>query len=191
MTTSAKEYRVLALSGSLRAGSYNTALLHAADKLNPGQMSMQIYSSLGDLPLYNQDLDQEPPPAAVHDLHRTILRADALLIATPEHNASVPAALKNAIDWMSRLPDGSGLPGKPVAVIGASPGALGTVRAQLALRQILASVGADVLTKPEVMVFGAHERFDSDGMLTDGFTRHLLTGLLIELTRRIERGRSD
>ncbi|MFI0466100.1 NADPH-dependent FMN reductase [Saccharopolyspora sp. 5N102] len=188
MTAPAKEYRVLALSGSLRADSYNTALLRAAGKFNPGPMSIQIYG-LGDLPLYDQDLEQGPLPAAVHDLHRYVSQADGLLIATPEHNASIPAALKNAIDWMSRMPDGAGMAGKPVAVVGASPGALGTVRAQLALRQILGSIGADVLAKPEVLVFRAHERFDGNGILTDEFTQNLLADLLAELARRI--GRSD
>ncbi|MEV0050627.1 NADPH-dependent FMN reductase [Saccharopolyspora shandongensis] len=187
MTTSAKEFRILALSGSLRADSYNTALLRAAGKLNPGPMSIQVYSGLGDLPLYNQDLEQGPPAAAVRDLHEHILQADGLLFATPEHNASIPAALKNAIDWMSRMPDGAGMTGKPVAITGASPGALGSVRAQLALRQILVSIGADVLAKPEVLVFRAHERFDADGMLTDEYTQNLLVDLLAELAGRIGR----
>ncbi|NEW47759.1 NAD(P)H-dependent oxidoreductase [Nocardia cyriacigeorgica] len=189
MTTPAKEYRVLALSGSLRAGSYNTALLRAADKLNPGPLTIQIYPDLGDLPLYSQDLEQDPP-TAVRELHRHIVAADGLLLATPEHNASIPAALKNAIDWMSRMPDGAGMAGKPVAVAGASPGALGAVRAQLALRQILGSVGAEVLAKPEVVVFRAHERFDTDGALTDEFTQNLLVDLLAELAERIERSAS-
>ncbi|MEV0702290.1 NADPH-dependent FMN reductase [Saccharopolyspora sp. NPDC050389] len=188
MTAPAKEYRVLALSGSLRADSYNTALLHAAEKLNPGPTSIQIYPGLGDLPLYNQDLEQGALPAAVHDLHQHVLQADGLLIATPEHNASAPAALKNAIDWMSRMPGGAGMAGKPVAVVGASPGALGTVRAQLALRQILGSIGADVLAKPEVLVFRAHEQFDANGILADEFTQNLLVDLLAELAGRIERG---
>ncbi|SEG69305.1 NADPH-dependent FMN reductase [Saccharopolyspora kobensis] len=115
------EHHVLALSGSLRAGSYNTALLRAARDLAPGSMSVHVHSGLGDLPLYDEDLEQHPFPEAVHDLHRQILRADGLLIATPEHNAAIPAALKNAIDWMSRMPGGSGMSGKPVAVAGASP----------------------------------------------------------------------
>ncbi|NNH70572.1 NAD(P)H-dependent oxidoreductase [Nocardia uniformis] len=188
MTSIATEYRVLALSGSLRADSYNTALLRAARDLAPSSMSLRFHSGLGDLPLYNEDLEQGSLPAAVHDLHQQILWSDALLIATPEHNASIPAALKNAIDWMSRMPDGAGMSGKPMVVAGASPGALGTVRAQLALRQILAAVGADVLTKPEVMVFRAHERFDGTGTLTDPFTQSLLVDLLAELARRIKRG---
>ncbi|RKT86340.1 chromate reductase [Saccharopolyspora antimicrobica] len=181
------EHHVLALSGSLRAGPYNTALLRAARDLAPGSISVHVHPGLGDLPLYNEDLEQNPLPEAVLELHRQILRADGLLIATPEHNSAIPAALKNAIDWMSRMPGGSGMSGKPVAVAGASPGALGTVRAQLGLRQILTSVGAEVLAKPEVMVFRAHERFD-DGVLTDGFTRTLLTDLLSELAARIKRG---
>ncbi|WP_280420991.1 NADPH-dependent FMN reductase [Nocardia carnea] len=190
MTTTTDEYRVLALSGSLRTNSYNTALLRAARLLGTASMSVQVYPGLGDLPLYNQDLEQDPLPAAVRDLHQHMSRADALLFATPEHNASIPAALKNAIDWMSRMPDGAGMAGKPAAVTSASPGALGGVRAQLALRQTLAGVGADVLTGPEVIVSHAHERFDAAGELTDEFSRKLLVELLTALELRIEqRGR--
>lgn len=182
MTT---EFRVLALSGSLRADSYNTALLRAAAKLTAGSLRIDLQPGLGELPLYNQDLEAGPLPAAVRDLHQRVLRADALLIATPEHNASIPAALKNAIDWMSRMPDGAELAGKPTAVVGASPGPLGSVRAQLALRQILGSVGADVLAKPEVIVFQAHERFDDAGTLTDAYTETLLVELIAQLSHRI------
>ena len=187
MTTQVKEYRVLALSGSLRTGSYNTALLYAAQRLAPSRMSIQVYPGIGSLPLYNQQLENGTLPAPVQDLHRHVVQADALLLATPEHNASMPAALKNAIDWMSRMPDGAGMADKPVAVTGASPGALGSVRAQLALRQTLASVGADVLAKPEVIVFHAHERFDADGALIDENSRNLVVDVLAALELRIQR----
>ena len=189
MTTYTSEYQVLALSGSLRAHSYNTALLRAARMLAPGAISIRLHLGLDDMPLYNEDLEQGPLPTTVHELHERVREADGLLIATPEHNSAIPAALKNAIDWMSRMPDGAGMSGKPVAIAGASPGALGTVRAQLGLRQILGSVGAEVLTKPEVMVFRAHERFDADGTLTDPFTESLLTDLLSTLATRIKRGK--
>lgn len=185
MTTTAPEFRVLALSGSLRADSYNTALLRAAAELGAGTVRIDLHPGLGELPLYNQDLESGELPSAVRELHQRVLRADALLIATPEHNASIPAALKNAIDWLSRMPDGAEIAGKPTAIVGASPGPLGSVRAQLALRQILGSVGADVLAKPEVIVFQAHERFDDAGTLTDDYTETLLLELTGALARRI------
>ncbi|MBE1588949.1 NADPH-dependent FMN reductase [Nonomuraea angiospora] len=178
---------VLALSGSLRADSHNTALLHAARTLHSGGLAIDIDHDLGRLPLYNQDLDTGAPPLPVAELRARVAAADALLIATPEHNASVPAALKNAIDWVSTAPEGL-LRGKPVAIAGASPGPFGSVRAQLALRQILASVGAEVLVKPEVTVFHCDTRFARDDRrLTDPYTADLLRELLDALARKAHR----
>ncbi|WP_086828007.1 NADPH-dependent FMN reductase [Allokutzneria sp. NRRL B-24872] len=172
-----RELTVLAMSGSLRAGSHNTALARAAVKLNPGGLAIEIERDLGGLPLYDQDLDTGAPPAPVAALRARIAAADALLITTPEHNASIPAALKNAIDWISTAPGGL-LLGKPVAIAGASPGPFGSVRAQLALRQILASVGAEVVVKPEVVVFRCDTRIGDDGALADPYTAELLRELL-------------
>ncbi|ALG09469.1 NADPH-dependent FMN reductase [Kibdelosporangium phytohabitans] len=177
------ELTVLALSGSLRGRSHNTALLHAARKLNPGGLAIEIEQDLALLPLYDQDMDTESPPVAVTALRARIAAADALLIATPEHNASVPAALKNAIDWASTAPCGL-LRGKPVAIAGASPGPFGSVRAQLALRQILAAVGAEVVVKPEVTVFHCDTRLTDDGVLTDSHSAGLLRDLLTALARK-------
>ncbi|MEO3876364.1 NADPH-dependent FMN reductase [Nonomuraea sp. B12E4] len=177
------ELNVLALSGSLRADSHNTALLHAARALDPGGFAIDIDHDLGRLPLYNQDLDTGTPPAPVTTLRARIAEADALLIATPEHNASVPAALKNAIDWASTAPEGL-LRSKPVAIAGASPGPFGSVRAQLALRHILAAVGAEVVVKPEVTVFHCDTRFTHDRRLTDPYTTDLLRELLDALARK-------
>ncbi|QWF81317.1 NADPH-dependent FMN reductase [Amycolatopsis sp. CA-230715] len=179
------ERRVLALSGSLRTGSHNAALLRAAGKLAPPGVSVAPWDGLADVPMYHADLDTAAPPEPVRALRREIAAADALLLATPEYNASVPAVLKNAIDWASTAADASRLAGKPVAILGASPGALGTARAQLALRQILAAVGAEVVAKPEVVVFHAHERFDERGELADELTASLLSGLLTALGDRI------
>ncbi|WP_067139233.1 NADPH-dependent FMN reductase [Microtetraspora malaysiensis] len=176
------ELNVLALSGSLRAGSFNTALLCAARKLNPGGLVIDIHQGLGRLPLYGQDLDTATPPAPVAALRARVGAADALLIATPEHNASVPAALKNAIDWISTAPDRL-LHGKPVAIMGASPGPFGSVRAQLALRQILAAVGAETVVKPEVVVFGCDARLIGD-VVTDPHSAELLRELLDALARK-------
>jgi len=177
------ELNVLAISGSLRAGSHNTALLHAARKLNPGGLAIEIAQDLNRIPLYDQDLDTKTPPASVVALRTRIAKADALLIATPEHNASIPAALKNTIDWISTDPGGL-LHGKPVAIAGASPGPFGSVRAQLALRQILAAVGAEVVVKPEVIVFRCDTSFGDDGVLSDPYAAELLRDLLSALIRK-------
>jgi chromate reductase len=180
---------VLALSGSLRAASYNTALLHAAVKHTGGGTDFDVYDRLGRLPMFDQDLDNDEPPREVVELRRRVAAADGLLIVTPEHNASIPAALKNAIDWISTPPAGGILPGKSTAIAGASPGPFGSARGQLALRQILTSIGADVLAKPEVAVFRCHERLDEGGNVTDPTTLALLTQLTDALAARIAAGR--
>lgn len=179
------ERHVLGLSGSLRRDSHNTALLRAARALAPAGLEIAVHRELGGLPLYDQDIDTPTPPAAVSAFRERVAAADALLIATPEHNASVPAALKNALDWASTAPEGL-LHGKPVAIAGASPGPFGTVRAQLALRQILTSVGADVVVKPDVTVFRCDTRLTRNGTLTDALSTDLLRDLLAALARKIE-----
>ncbi|MEU3959319.1 NADPH-dependent FMN reductase [Streptomyces buecherae] len=173
---------VLALSGSLRTGSHNTALLHAAAELAPEGVAVDIYGGLRAIPPYDMDLDTpDARPAAVRELRERITAADALLIATPEFNYSIPGVLKNAIDWVSTDWTGTeGLPlhRKPVAIVGASPSAFGSVRAQLALRQVFVWTNSDLVVKPEVMVFRSHERFDGSGRLADPVTRELLSDLL-------------
>jgi chromate reductase, NAD(P)H dehydrogenase (quinone) len=128
--------RVLGISGSLRRGSFNTAALRAARELVPTGMELEIYEGLREIPPYDDDLRQgQGYPPAVAELRARIKAADALLIATPEYNYSVPGVLKNAIDWASRPPE-QPFDGKPIAIMGASPGALGTARAQYHLRQM-------------------------------------------------------
>ena len=180
------EPTILAISGSLRSGSFNTGLLRAAQKLNPGGMRIQEFEGLGDIPLYNADLDLDQPPAAVARLRAAVLAAGGLLILTPEHNYSIPAALKNALDWCSTPVPGSVLDGKPVAIAGASPTAMGTARAQLALRQVFLWTNCDVVVKPEVAVFRCDERFDADGVLVDERTAALLRDLLRALAHKID-----
>ncbi|CAL9651708.1 MULTISPECIES: NADPH-dependent FMN reductase [Streptomyces] len=182
-----KQATILALSGSLRAQSYNTGLVRAAVKHNSGGAAIEVYEDLALLPMYNQDHDNATPPQEVVEWRSRVAAADGLFIVTPEHNASVPAALKNALDWASTEPAGGILVGKHVAVAGASPGAFGSARAQLALRQILASIGADVLAKPDVSVFHCHERFDAEGNLTDTFAISLIGELVDALSARIAR----
>lgn len=176
---------VLAISGSLRRRSYNTALLDAATQLAPEGMAVVHYTGLRDLPHYDQDVDESQPPKEVIDLRTRVADADGLLIATPEYNYSVPGVLKNLIDWASRPADDSSLKHKPVAILGAAPTAFGTVRAQLSLRQSFLWTDSIVVAKPEVMVFGAASRFDDDLRLTDDTTKDLVGTLLHSLQRTV------
>ncbi|MBO1331369.1 NADPH-dependent FMN reductase [Streptomyces sp. VRA16 Mangrove soil] len=182
--------KILAISGSLRAASHNTQLLRAAQKFNPSRLDIELYEGLREIPPYDQDLDTpENRPAAVTDLRRQVAEAAGLLIATPEFNYSIPGVLKNALDWLSTdWTQNEGLPlhRKPVAILGAAPTNFGTVRAQLALRQVFVWINSDVVVKPEVHVFRSQERFDADGNLTDQVTIDLLQGLLTELQRKID-----
>lgn len=174
---------VIGISGSLRRASYNTMLLHAAVALAPE--GMLITPACIDLPLYNEDLRAQGDPAPVKALRTQVARADAVLIVTPEYNYSVPGVLKNAIDWVSRPPD-QPFNKKPVAIMGASPGRIGTARAQYHLRQTFVCLNAAVLNKPEVMVGGAAQLFNDDGQLTDTPTREHVTRLLIALAERVQ-----
>ncbi|MFE3194848.1 NADPH-dependent FMN reductase [Nocardia sp. NPDC059240] len=182
--------KILALSGSLRADSHNTALLRAAQKFNAG-MDIEIYDQLREIPPYDMDLDTPAlRPAIVQELRERITAADGLLIATPEFNYSIPGVLKNALDWVSTdWTKAEGLPllRKPIAIMGAAPTQFGSVRAQLALRQVFVWTESDVVVKPEVIAFRSHERFDEDGNLIDETTIGLLTGLLAALATKIDR----
>jgi chromate reductase, NAD(P)H dehydrogenase (quinone) len=161
--------RILALSGSLRRGSYNTALARAAAELVPDGVEVDLYDDLGSVPPYDQDLDREDlePPAPVRYLREQIASADALLVVTPEYNGSVPGVLKNAIDWASAQHRGSSFRDKTVAVAGASTGQFGALWAQMELRKVLGISGARVI-EGELPVAKAQERFDGQGNLVDG-----------------------
>jgi chromate reductase, NAD(P)H dehydrogenase (quinone) len=161
--------KVLAISGSLRTDSFNTRLVRAARELAPDGMTIDM-TDLAPLPLYNDDVRAAGYPPAVAAFREAIRAADALLIATPEYNYSVSGVLKNAIDWASRPPD-QPLAGKPLAIMGASGGLSGTMRAQYHLRQIAVFVDLLPLNKPEVMVRSAADKFDASGALTDEDTR--------------------
>lgn len=179
---------VVGISGSLRPGSFNTATLRAAQELLPEGMALEIVD-LAPLPFFNQDLESDPPDA-VQQFKQRLAAADALLIATPEYNYSIPGLLKNAIDWASRPVSSSPLSGKPLAILGAG-GRFGTVRAQLHLRQIALFTNMLPLNKPELMIQAAWDKFDAGGRLTDEPTRQALQALLEALavwTRRL-RGR--
>jgi chromate reductase len=139
--------RLLGISGSLRGGSHNTALLRAAGALLAPPARLTLLTGVGDVPAYDEDRDTATPPPQVVALRQAIASADALLIATPEYNASIPGALKNALDWASRPFPANVLRDKPVAVAGASTGMFGAVWAQAELRKVLRTTGARVLER--------------------------------------------
>ncbi len=169
------ELRVLVLSGSLREKSYNTALLREAQRLAPDGMTI-VLASIQEFPLYDADLEARAFPQAVKDVSASIAKADALLIATPEYNFSIPGVLKNAIDWLSRPPLDQALIGKPVAIAGAG-GRLGSARAQYHLRQVCACLSMLPVPRPELFVLNAWEKFDDHGRLKD----ELLAPQIVEL----------
>jgi chromate reductase len=172
--------KILAISGSLRAASHNTALLRAAAELAPEGVQLELYENLESLPPYNEDRDTDQPPAEVVRLRRAIEEADALLIATPEYNTTMPGQLKHLVDWASRPHRSSVLWGKPAAAIGASVTDYGAMWAQDHVRKSLGIAGARVLPT-ELAVAQAHQRFDAEGRLVDPETREQLSDLLAEL----------
>src|SRR5206468_10655481 len=146
---------ILGIAGSLRKDSYNRAALRAAQKLVPEGVRLEIFELAG-IPVFNQDEDSQPPTRVV-ELKSRIRAADAILFSTPEYNYSIPGGLKNAIDWASRPYGDSAWMGKPAGIVGASPGRMGTARAQYHLRQVCVFLQVEALTTPEVMVSTAHE----------------------------------
>jgi chromate reductase len=172
------ELRVLAISGSLRRGSYSTGILRAAQEDAHDGIAVELYDGLDRIPAFNQDLEHAPPEP-VRELNALIEAADALLIATPEYNGSVPGVLKNALDWASRPHREAALTGKPVAVIGSSPSPFGAAWAQEHLRRALALSGAVVL-EDELKVGRVDERF-LDGELADRGTREEIVEVVSNL----------
>jgi chromate reductase, NAD(P)H dehydrogenase (quinone) len=158
--------RILAVSGSLREGSFNTSLLRAALEAAPEGVELEIWEGLGELPLYDEDIEDDAPES-VRRLREDWAAADAILFSTPEYNGSVPGGLKNAIDWASRPRLEAVLRNKPVAVVGASTGQFGALWAQQDLKRILGIAGARVVGT-EIPVARAHERIDNEGQLLDG-----------------------
>jgi chromate reductase len=170
---------VLGISGSLRSGSHNTRLLQGAERLLPPGAELEVFSRLAEIPPYSEDEEHATPPA-VAALKAAIAGADAVLIATPEYNGSIPGQLKNALDWVSRPPAASPLRDKPAAVIGASVGLFGAVWAQAELRKVLKTIGARVVDR-ELPVAQGHETLDEHGLPRDAATREQLQATLREL----------
>lgn len=175
---------ILGFTGSLRRNSYNKAALRAAGELLPEGANLDIVD-LAPIPFFNEDLEAEGVPQVVIDFKKKIALADAILIATPEYNYSIPPVLKNALDWASR---GTDLPlsGKPLGIISASPGLFGGARAQYHLRQVCVVLNLLPLNKPEVFIMGAHTKFDQDGRLIDDYSRNAISRLLQALVERTQ-----
>ena len=171
--------KVLGISGSLRKGSYNTMALRAAQKLVPSGMTLDI-ADIGDIPLYNDDVRVAGEPEAVTALKAQVRAADAVLIVTPEYNFSIPGVLKNTLDWLSRPPEPP-VDGKVVALMGASPGPVGTARVQYDLRKVLVFMNAFTVNKPEVFISFSQNKFDAQGELTDEPTKKFIGDLLVAI----------
>lgn len=183
-----KSFTILGFAGSLRKGSYNKALLRAALELLPKDAQLEIFDLEG-IPPFNQDLETQMPQR-VKEFKAKIRAADAILIATPEHNYSVPGVLKNAIDWASRPYGDNSFESKPVAVMSASTGMFGGMRAQYHLRQTFVYLNMHAVNRPEVIVASAPQKIDDKGNLTDETARKLIKTLLenlMILTRKLQR----
>lgn len=181
-----EQLKILGIAGSLRAGSLNRALLRAAAELAPEEMALETFD-LAAVPLYDGDVEAAGDPAGVTAFKRAIEAADGVLMATPEYNHGVPGVMKNAIDWASRPPGGSPLGGKPVGLIGASPGITGTARGQSQLRQAFEFTNSYCMPQPELLVFRAHEKFDAEGRLTDAATAKFLGSYLAAFAAWVRR----
>lgn len=172
----ADKISILGFAGSLRKGSFNKAILQAAGGMVPQGMEIEIFDLEG-IPPFNQDMEKELP-IKIKEFKTKIRAADGILIATPEYNYSIPGVLKNAIDWASRPYGDNAFQDKPVGVMGASVGMLGTARAQYHLRQSFVFLNMIPMNQPEVMVAFAEEKVDSNGRLTDLPTREIIKRFL-------------
>ncbi len=172
-------FTILGIAGSLRKASFNRAALRAAQQLVPDGVNLEIFDLAG-IPPFNQD-EEANPPERVTQLKARIRAADAILLVTPEYNYSIPGVLKNAIDWASRPYGDSAWEGKPVALMGASVGAMGSSRAQYHLRQVFVFLNMYPLNRPEVMISNASQQFDETGNLKDEDTKAHIHNLLVAL----------
>lgn len=177
---------ILAIVGSLRANSYNRALVNAAREMLPDGVTLELFD-LAPIPMFNQDVEEQGLPEPVQQLHDRIRAADALLFATPEYNHQVPGVLKNAIDWASRPTGAAPIVGKPASIIGATTSVGGTARAQSGLRQSFVPLDMPVVNRPEVRVGLVQNKVDAEGNINDAETLRFLRGhieALVALARR-------
>jgi chromate reductase len=179
------DFKILGLVGSLRRASFNRGLIRAAQELAPDGVTVELYEGLGEIPFFNQDVEDEGDPASVKELKEKIREANAVLIATPEYDYAIPGVLTTALDWALRPP--SPLRHKPVGIVGASPGSVGTARGQIVLRQILLHAPAYVLPEPQMFISYSRERFDENSDLTDEETRERMRRFLVALVEWTER----
>lgn len=173
--------KILAVPGSVRANSFNRALLVAAKNIDPSEFEIEIYEGLAELPIFSQDLEGENIPAQASELDRALRNADAVLIATPEYNGAIPGGLKNLLDWGSRPVGKGAFQGRPTAIIGTSPSPYGAARSVEMTAQILGALGATVLER-KLTVGGAMDRFDSNGTLSDEMVKRSLEDVLTGLS---------
>jgi chromate reductase len=178
--------KVLAIVGSLRKNSFNRMAVHAAQELAPPDVTFE-FAEIGDLPLYNQDVEDAGAPESVKRLKAQVKAADAILFASPEYNYSMSGVMKNAIDWVSRPPAENAFNGKPCGIMSASTGMLGGARGQYHLRQSAVFVNLHVMNKPEIVIAKAAEKFDVNGKLTDEATRKMLSTFMKSLKDWTER----
>jgi chromate reductase len=172
------DIRIVGIAGSLRAQSFNRTLLRAAVELAPAGMRIEIHD-LREVPLYDGDVEAAGDPPGVAALKAAVRAADGVLMATPEYNHGVPGVMKNAVDWLSRPPQGAALARKPVGLIGASPGATGSARGQSQLRQAFEFTNSYCMPQPEFLLFRAHEKIDAEGRLADEASRAFLGKYLV------------
>ena len=183
-----KVINILGFAGSLRKNSFNRSILRAALELIPENARLEIFDLEG-IPPFNQDLESQVPEK-VKSFKGKIRAADAILISTPEYNYSIPGVLKNAIDWASRPYGDNSFEGKPVAIMGASPGMVGTARSQYHLRQTFVFLDMHPVNRPEVIVPFANEKIDEQGRVTEAKTREKIMEILESLiawTRRLKK----
>lgn len=171
--------KILAISGSLRAASYNTLLLAAARQYLPQETHFQ-WLKIGDLPLYNEELDGAEKPAAVTLAKQAVTDADGILIATPEYNYGIPGGLKNALDWLSRPAFKSPMVHKPVVILSAAKSPVGGARAQTQLKQVLSGMLVDVHRAPEFLLPQAQHAFNAEGGLVDAEVARKLERLMVD-----------
>ena len=174
-----RHFSILGISGSLRAASYNTAALRVAQE-SVGEGVHMTIADLSAIPLYNDDVRLEGLPLSVLSLGEQVASADAVMIATPEYNYSIPGVLKNAIDWLSKI-EKQPFDGKPMAILGASMGPWGTARSQYELRKVFVFLNAHLLNHPEIMIASAHARFDAEGNMTDEKTHEMIAAQVAAL----------
>ena len=177
--------RILAVSGALRSGSYNTGLLRALHEEAPDGVEIELWTGLREIPAYDADEDLVPGPETVEAFRALVRDVDAVFFSTPEYNSSIPGALKNALDWASRPIATNVFRNKPVAVISASAGAFGGVWAAAELRKVLGAMGARV-AEVEVAIGHVNDKFDEEGRLTDDDTRTQLTEAISTLLAELE-----